>query len=296
VQGEQNDDTGELERLRAEVQQLRAQRDNAAVLARQLAGIINDPDVTDVVGWRLANTPPVRAWQSRPGSTADPAEAARWRAEGRRQVIVELDRHLQSPQWSGKFRLGLRYVQALLRSWEVVDPQPAPAQPAGEARPDRLGRLVRAVWVGWAQEQPNPKPGHLAGWDDLDDGQREVDRRIGLALAAAGHAEVDNATSWGTRCVGCAALLDQLTDEYARGEKAGVEVTLAATRTVLDAYMQHQNGLIRLHEATGKPVDHLVRNRQVARVLLGVLVHYVRHGNRAQIIKWLPGTSRVGPQ
>jgi len=53
--------------------------------------------------------------------------------------------------------------------------------------PDResLGRLVRETWVEWAREQPNPKPGWLTGWDDLDEGQREVDMRIGEAVAAA---------------------------------------------------------------------------------------------------------------
>ena len=51
--------------------------------------------------------------------------------------------------------------------------------------PDReaLGRRVREVWVEWAREQPDPKPSHLVGWDDLDEGNREVDMRIGEALA-----------------------------------------------------------------------------------------------------------------
>lgn len=45
-----------------------------------------------------------------------------------------------------------------------------------------LGRLVRHVWVEWAREQANPKPSWLLPWEDLDDGQREVDMRIGEAL------------------------------------------------------------------------------------------------------------------
>lgn len=49
-----------------------------------------------------------------------------------------------------------------------------------------LGRLVRQVWVDWAREQPDPKPSWLTGWDDLDAGQREVDMRIGSALANHG--------------------------------------------------------------------------------------------------------------
>lgn len=51
------------------------------------------------------------------------------------------------------------------------------------ARED-LGRLVRETWIAWAREQTDPKPSWLTGWDELDDGQREVDRRIGAAVAA----------------------------------------------------------------------------------------------------------------
>lgn len=50
---------------------------------------------------------------------------------------------------------------------------------------ENLGRLVRETWVAWASEQPDPKPSWLTGWDELDEGQREVDMRIGEAVAAA---------------------------------------------------------------------------------------------------------------
>ena len=46
-----------------------------------------------------------------------------------------------------------------------------------------LGRIVRETWVKWASEQPDPKPSWLVDWDDLDDGQREADMRIGEAVA-----------------------------------------------------------------------------------------------------------------
>lgn len=51
---------------------------------------------------------------------------------------------------------------------------------------ETLGRLVRETWVAWAQEQPEPKDSWLLEWDDLpeDDPQREVDMRIGSAVAA----------------------------------------------------------------------------------------------------------------
>lgn len=47
------------------------------------------------------------------------------------------------------------------------------------------GRLVRETWVAWASEQPDPKPSWLVPWEELDPGQREVDMRIGEAVAAA---------------------------------------------------------------------------------------------------------------
>ena len=46
-----------------------------------------------------------------------------------------------------------------------------------------LGRIVRETWVAWAKEQSSPKPSWLLGWEDLDDGQREVDMRIASAVA-----------------------------------------------------------------------------------------------------------------
>lgn len=49
-------------------------------------------------------------------------------------------------------------------------------------RREFLGRLVREVWVVWARDQEDPKPHHLAPWDALGEGDREVDRRIGETL------------------------------------------------------------------------------------------------------------------
>jgi hypothetical protein len=50
---------------------------------------------------------------------------------------------------------------------------------------EALGRLVRRVWTDWALEQADPKPSWLDTWSELDDGQREVDMRIGAAVAKA---------------------------------------------------------------------------------------------------------------
>jgi len=52
-----------------------------------------------------------------------------------------------------------------------------------EQNREALGRLVREVWVTWAREQPDPKPHHLDPWERLDEGGKEVDRRIGEAVA-----------------------------------------------------------------------------------------------------------------
>lgn len=66
--------------------------------------------------------------------------------------------------------------------WLEGDPGPIAAPTDREA----LGRLVRKVWIGWASEQPNPKPSWLVSWEDLSEPDREVDRRIGETLARAG--------------------------------------------------------------------------------------------------------------
>lgn len=61
------------------------------------------------------------------------------------------------------------------------------SQPGDPAEPrELLGRLVRQVWVQWAREQPDAKPSWLLSWEELDDGQREADMRIGAALFDAG--------------------------------------------------------------------------------------------------------------
>lgn len=50
---------------------------------------------------------------------------------------------------------------------------------------EALGRLVRQIWTDWAREQRDPKASWLTPWEELDAGQREVDMRIGEAVALA---------------------------------------------------------------------------------------------------------------
>lgn len=56
-----------------------------------------------------------------------------------------------------------------------------------------FGRRLREIWVKWASEQPDPKSSWLLPWDELDDGQKEVDMRMGAALWNWGFAACMNA-------------------------------------------------------------------------------------------------------
>ncbi len=66
--------------------------------------------------------------------------------------------------------------------YELRTFSPLPMQ--GEELREHLGRVVRETWVACASEQDDPKPSHLAGWDELDEWNKEVDRRIGAAVAS----------------------------------------------------------------------------------------------------------------
>jgi hypothetical protein len=87
-------------------------------------------------------------------------------------------------------------------------------------RPSReeLGHRIREVWVRWAREQADPKSSWLLPWEDLDDGQREVDMRMGEALFGLGMVWSpvpsplpDSETEWGCR------------DRHGRVHSVGVE-------------------------------------------------------------------------
>ena len=56
---------------------------------------------------------------------------------------------------------------------------------------ERLGRLVRAAWVEWAHEQPNPHPSWLTPWDQLSESGKEADRRVGEVVCLALTQSVD---------------------------------------------------------------------------------------------------------
>ncbi len=50
---------------------------------------------------------------------------------------------------------------------------------------DELGRIVREEWVRYAGDHGDTNPEHLLGYDDLNNYDKEVDRRIGVAVARA---------------------------------------------------------------------------------------------------------------
>ena len=64
------------------------------------------------------------------------------------------------------------------------------AKQEDDRRRDGLGRIVREVWIAWAKEQPAPKPSWLVPYDQLNEPDKEVDRRIGERLAREGAKEV----------------------------------------------------------------------------------------------------------
>jgi NTP pyrophosphatase (non-canonical NTP hydrolase) len=138
---------------------------------------------------------------------------------------------------------------------------PVPGCPGDPAEPrELLGRLVRQVWVQWAQEQPDPRPSWLLPWEDLDDGQKEADMRIGEALFSAGrlpdltHAVVTWATQDTMRRD--AAQLDgqlNLTDGH---ELARFQITRHGRDRYPTAYLQY----IKLASETGELGDALLKH------------------------------------
>ena len=58
---------------------------------------------------------------------------------------------------------------------------------------DRLGRIVRAIWIDWAAKQPDVKdhPSWLLPWGALSERDREIDRHIGEKLYLIGFHDCD---------------------------------------------------------------------------------------------------------
>lgn len=50
---------------------------------------------------------------------------------------------------------------------------------------DELGKIVRDEWVKFARQDPKSPPHHLLPFEELDEKNKEVDRRIGEAVVRA---------------------------------------------------------------------------------------------------------------
>ena len=88
---------------------------------------------------------------------------------------------------------------------QAAEAKAAAERAAGDGRrADResLGRMVRAEWIAWAREQPTPKASWLVPWEQLSEPDREVDRRIGERLAAAGAERAAGDASPERVCIG----------------------------------------------------------------------------------------------
>lgn len=59
----------------------------------------------------------------------------------------------------------------------------AELEEALEVDPEEVGSIVRLAWIGWAKTQPDPKASWLTEWQDMEEKDREADRRIGVAVA-----------------------------------------------------------------------------------------------------------------
>lgn len=82
----------------------------------------------------------------------------------------------------------VRHLEAEVRRLGGCPSRPFMCYPCDHAPADLdrdfWGRIVRDEWVKWALEQDDPEDSWLVPWDDLDAGQREVDERMGAAVAA----------------------------------------------------------------------------------------------------------------
>lgn len=104
---------------------------------------------------------------------------------------------------------------------------------------ERLGRIVREVWIAWAKEQPNPKASWLVPWEGLSEPDKEVDRRIGDRLFSEG-ARGGEGTALPDRQATIAAAIEAgvraLREAGLDGDRDIVStVVIAALDTVVDA-------------------------------------------------------------
>ena len=106
------------------------------------------------------------------------------------------------------------------------------------------GRIARETWVAWAKEQPDvaDHPSWTVDWDGLPDRDREVDMRIGAAVAAA---EKKQAEYWHKRWLAAMERADedgtQAISQHVRiqdlsRQSEAAEARLAEIRQVIKTY------------------------------------------------------------
>lgn len=66
-----------------------------------------------------------------------------------------------------------------------------------------LGALVRELWIECAKTLPNPKPSHLVTWADLDEWNKEVDRKIGERIGQRDREVLQLLEGREIHCLGC---------------------------------------------------------------------------------------------
>lgn len=175
--GETDCDAPELARLRAQVEALEAERD-----AYKRAKAENDERF-------MIERDEARIERDDAEARAERAEMAEAVVQAACDPMPLSAAQRQNHKGSGHCKLCRRYLEPPQYDHDddcpvrALDSQPTEAALPPAARDD-LGHLVRRVWVEWAKEQPSPKPSWLVPWEDLPEPDREVDRRIGEAIAA----------------------------------------------------------------------------------------------------------------
>jgi hypothetical protein len=104
--------------------------------------------------------------------------------EGYERACAAVQGILDRPDPGGP--LPIKLVDAVLKAHEDAAADVAAADAAAIADlGEQLGEVVRDTWVEWAREQPDCKASWIVPWATLDAAQRDVDTRIGQAVANA---------------------------------------------------------------------------------------------------------------
>lgn len=127
---------------------------------------------------------------------------------------------------------------------------------------EALGALVREVWVQWAREQPDPKPSWLTPFEELDEGQREVDMRIGEVVASAVRERLAAKVPMTARVLRSTVAGALGTWEDEDGESDPADAVVAALSPFLGAFFAHSRDTA-AERADGPGLITAERRRQI---------------------------------